>query len=49
MLPHPHPHHCHHNHDDDDGDDADDHDDVDYLPPASSVVVEGVHPVPSVH
>ena len=44
----PHPHHCHHNHDGDDGDDADD-DDVDYLPPASSVVVEGVHPVPSVH
>ena len=46
MLPHPHHHHCHHNHDDDADDD---HDDVDYLPPASSVVVEGVHPVPSVH
>ena len=46
----PHPHHCHHNHDGDDGDDADDDDDdVDYLPPASSVVVKGVHPVPSVH
>ena len=45
----PHPHHCHHNHDDDDDDNHDDHNDVDYLPPASSVVVEGVHPVPSVH
>ena len=46
----PHPHHCHHNHDDDaDDDHHHDHDDVDYLPPASSVVVEGVHPVPSVH
>ena len=42
----PHPHHCHHNHDDDADDD---HNDVDYLPSASSVVVEGVHPVPSVH
>ena len=42
----PHPHHSHHNHDDDDDDN---HDDVEYLPPASSVVVEGVHPVPSVH